>query len=188
MINGVITERYVYFDEIGNIEKISNHNNDEGQYVKTSIEDVYDIMSGIKTMDSFFVIFDSVQKKHIIKSRFVEDEIKFNINDQIYKIPQTKIDRPDLTVKQNILKKQWDIELDPMLDENIKNRKLIFSSAYNFSVCGKNDPHNFYQYFQIDLNNIKSIPFVSDYELDIGSVSVYTTKRLDTYYHEVIND
>lgn len=79
--------------------------------------------------------------------------------------------------------------LDDVLSENLKKQTVRFSSKLNFSITRKNDPHQLYHYFVIDLETLESdytIPFVSDLELDADNVSVYTTKRLETYYHEVI--
>lgn len=185
MLNGVLTKRYIYFDDDGNLTKVANHNNDQGQYVETELEDVMDIVTGKLGMDQHFVIFDPIEKKHVIKCKILQDDIKFDINDAIYKIPTFKPDRPDLTIVQDIKNKVWKIKLDPALSENIENKKITVTTEYNFSITSKNDPHNLYHYFQIDLNNVRPVAFVSDFELDADNVSVYTTKRFESYYHEV---
>jgi len=38
---------------------------------------------------------------------------------------------------------------------------------------------------ELDENGFE-VPFTSQIELDANALSVYTTKRLETYYHEVL--
>jgi hypothetical protein len=185
----VQTKRYVYFDNDGEILSISNQNKTEGSYIETDIDQVINLITGKEVLSNYVVMFDPVTKQNVIRHRFIEEELQFDINNQIYKVPTEKLARPDFTLQQDVKNKRWNFILDNLLQENLKKQTVRFSSKLNFSITSKNDPHNLYQYFTIDLETLTenhSIPFVSEIELDIGQISVYTTKRLETYYHEVI--
>ena len=185
----VQTKRYVYFDNDGEILSISNQNKNEGSYIETDVDQVINLITGKEVLSNYVVMFDPVTKQNVIRHRFIEEELQFDINNQIYKVPTEKLARPDFTLQQDVKNKRWNFILDNLLQENLKKQTVRFSSKLNFSITSKNDPHNLYQYFTIDLETLTenySIPFVSEIELDIGQISVYTTKRLETYYHEVI--
>lgn len=185
----VQTKRYVYFDNDGEILSISNQNKTEGSYIETDVDQVINLITGKEVLSNYVVMFDPVTKQNVIRHRFIEEELQFDINNQIYKVPTEELARPDFTLQQDIKNKRWNFILDNLLQENLKKQTVRFSSKLNFSITSKNDPHNLYQYFTIDLETLTenySIPFVSEIELDIDQISVYTTKRLETYYHEVI--
>lgn len=185
----VQTKRYVYFDNDGEILSISNQNKTEGSYIETDVDQVINLITGKEVLSNYVVMFDPVTKQNVIRHRFIEEELQFDINNQIYKVPTEKLARPDFTLQQDVKNKRWNFILDNLLQENLKKQTVRFSSKLNFSITSKNDPHNLYQYFTIDLETLTenySIPFVSEIELDIDQISVYTTKRLETYYHEVI--
>tara|TARA_R110000772_G_scaffold87581_1_gene182535 strand:+ start:154 stop:735 length:582 start_codon:yes stop_codon:yes gene_type:complete len=192
MTNEIIyvpTSRYVYFDNAGEITSVSNRNDLEGTYVTVELNEVLNLITGKEVISNYVVLYDTVTKQHVVRSRYVEEEIQFNINNQIYKLPTVRPERPDFTLQQDIKNKRWNLILDKSLADNLKAQTVKFTSALNFSITSKNDPHNLYQYFVVDLNNITenySIPFVSGLELDEHQISVYTTKRLETYYHEVL--
>ena len=134
-------------------------------------------------------MYDPVTKQNVVRHRFIEEEIQFDINNQIHKVPTTPVLRPDFTLQQDIKNRRWNLKLDDVLEESIKNQTVKFSSKLNFSITKRNDPHTLYNYFVVDLEDFNvgyNIPFASDLELDVDDVSVYTTKRLETYYHEVL--
>ena len=185
----VQTKRYVYFDAEGEILSISNQNTSEGSFVEVEIDQVINLITGKEVLSNYVVMFDPVTKQNVIRHRFIEEELQFDINNQIYKVPTIVGPRPDFTLQQDIKNKRWNFVLDTVLQENLKKQTVRFSSKLNFSITSKNDPHNLYQYCVVDLENLDpeyAIPFVSESELDIDAVSVYTTKRLETYYHEVV--
>jgi len=187
----VQTKRYVYFDAEGEIVSISNQSTSEGSFVEVEIDQVINLITGKEVLSNYIVMFDPVTKQNVIRHRFIEEELQFDINNQIYQVPTKSVARPDFILQQDIKNKRWNFVLDSVLQENLKKQTVRFSSKLNFSITSKNDPHNLYQYFTIDLEKLTedySIPFVSKLELDIGKISVYTTKRLETYYHEVLNE
>lgn len=182
------TTRYVYFDQDGEITAIANNKQGDVNFIVVNIDDVYNLITGKEVLSNYNVLFDPVVKKHVLRNKFIEEDIQFDINNQIYKIPTSKPKRPDFTIQQDCVNKCWKVKLDSLLEENLKSESLDFSTKLNISITSKNDPHNLHQYFTVDLKtyNDLEIPFVSDLELDVTKISVYTTKRLETYYHEVL--
>lgn len=185
----VPTTRYVYFDEGGEITAISNGKQDGKNFIIVELEEVYNLIIGKEVLSNYIVMYDPVTKQNVVRHRFIEEEIQFDINNQIHKVSTTPVQRPDFTLQQDIKNKKWNLKLDEVLEESLKNQTVKFSSKLNFSITKRNDPHTLYNYFIIDLEKFSvgySIPFASDLELDVDNVSVYTTKRLETYYHEVL--
>ena len=186
----VPTVRYVYFDSSGEITSISNRNTEEGNFIEVELNEVINLITAKEPVGKYIVLFDTVTKKHVLRSRFIEEEIQFDINNQVYKVPVEKPERPDFTLVQDIKNQKWFLKLDPSLKENLKNKTVQFTNSLNFSVTKQNDPHILYNFFVIDLKTISEedieIPFTSEFELDSNAISVYTTKRLETYYHEVL--
>lgn len=186
----VPTVRYVYFDTNGEIVSISNRNTEEGNFIKVELEEVINLITAKEPLGKYIVLFDTVTKKHVLRSRFIEEEIQFDINNQVYQVPVVKSERPDFTLVQDIKNRKWFLKLDLSLKENLKNKSVQFTNSLHFSITKKNDPHILYNFFVIDLKSITEedieIPFTSEFELDANNISVYTTKRLETYYHEVL--
>jgi len=186
----VSNERYVYFDDTGNLIRISNKDNIEGNYITVQLDDVMSMITGAEGMEKYVVLFDTVTKQNVLRSRYIEEEIQFDINSQIYQLPTIKPNRPDFTIQQDIPNKVWRLILDETLQYNLKQKSLKFTSALNISITKKNDPHHLHNSFVIDLSELDEngfeVPFTSQIELDANALSVYTTKRLETYYHEVL--
>jgi len=186
----VPTKRYVYFDNNGEINSIANRNNLDGNFIEVELNEVINLITAKEPISKYVVLFDTVTKKHVLRSRFIEEEIQFDINNQVYKIPIVKPDRPDFILVQDTKKKKWFLKLDESIKENLKNKSVQFTNSLVFSITKHNDPHILYNLFVVDLKTISEqdieIPFTSEFELDSDAISVYTTKRLETYYHEVL--
>ena len=68
---------------------------------------------------------------------------------------------------------------------------MHLNSILTFSISKYNDLHQLERFIKMSINDLIAsdeitIPFESEIELDENALSVYTTKRLDTYIHEVI--
>lgn len=103
----VQSKRYVYFDNDGEITSISNQNKQEGSFVVANLEDVMNIVAAKEPMSNYVVMFDPITKQNVIRHRFIEEEIQFDINNQIYKVPTNVDCRPDFTLQQDIKNKRW---------------------------------------------------------------------------------
>jgi hypothetical protein len=186
----VPVSKYIYFDEAGNLLSVSNSNTQEGSYFETTYDEVKNLISGKEQFTNYVVLFDTIKKSYILKHRFNEDEIMFDINNQIYLVPRHTLDRPDLLIVQNIKDKEWQFILDSSIKDNFKNKKIAFNKSLSFSFTQYNDPHQLEYYLTLSMEQLiegdVKLPFKSQIELDSTALSVYTIKRLDTYHHEVI--
>tara|TARA_R110000868_G_scaffold102091_1_gene281123 strand:- start:60720 stop:61307 length:588 start_codon:yes stop_codon:yes gene_type:complete len=184
------TERYVYFDDDGNLLSVSNANTDEGMCLKVELADVINLISGKEQFSHYQVIFDTLKKTYILKHVFNEEVIQLDVNSSIYKIPKLKIERPDLTIIQDIKNKEWVFSLDVAIRDNFLGKNLHLDKTLYFNITRYNDPHQLEKIFTISINELlinDTVKFAFDLEieLDVNALSVYTTKRLETYCHEV---
>jgi len=185
------TERYVYFDDNGTLLSVTNSNNEDGMCIKVELEDVINLITGKEQFSQYQVIFDTLKKNYILKHIFNEEIIQLDVNSSIYKIPNLKIERPDLKIIQDIKNKEWVFSLDVAIRDNFLGKNLHLDKTLYFNKTKYNDPHQLEKTFTISINeliNNNTVKFAFDLEieLDVGAVSVYTTKRLETYYYEVI--
>lgn len=184
------TKRYVYFDEEGSITQIGNSFKEDSNYIKVDYDEVANLITGKEVVSNYVVIFDNLTKAHKLMHRFVEDEHRFDINDQIYQIPNTFSSRPDITITQDIKNSCWKIKLDEAISDNLQKGKLVYKSQLGFSITDKNNPHVLHQFISINTadlaKNVLKFKFSSDLELDANAISIYTIKRFEEYYHEVL--
>jgi hypothetical protein len=183
--------RYVYFDDDGNILSVSNRNTVTGNYIQVSNEEVAGMISGKEQMFHYHVIFDTVSKKYVLKHRYNDEDVVFDINNQIHYIKRKDDQRADIKVIQDIENKEWKIILDEGIRENFKEKSISLEKTLMFSITKYNDPHILERVVILKLNKLvenKSvkIPFETEIELDPNALSVYTIKRLESYQHEVI--
>ena len=57
---------------------------------------------------------------------------------------------------------------------------------YFFSVTKQGDPNVLYKLLRFD--ETLQLPFTDEFEFDDTEISVYTTRRFDSYFLEVVNE
>lgn len=189
----IVTTKYIYFDDNGEILSISNSNKKDGNFIEVDQNDVIDILKGKDQPTNYCVVYDTLKKKHIFKRKATENDFSIIVNDNMYKIPYMEtIDDYDVKLIQDVINNQWVISLHNSLKENLKQQTSYNTMLY-FSVTRKNDPIILYHYFTVPMHdliendNIK-VSFSSHFELDKDEISVYTFKKFEIYCRGVIND
>lgn len=186
----VPVDKYVTFDETGNLQGIYNRQPTDENFVKVDSSDVETLISGKEQFRHYLVVFDKTQKKHILKHIYNEENYLDDINDQIYCIPTDKIEDPDIIITQDIKHKKWCFEVDKQIKTNFENNNLNFTQPMGFSITRKNNPNHLERFLIVDIMSILSgnytVEFEDEIELDPNALSVYTSKRLESYYHEVL--
>ena len=187
------TEKYVYYDENGEITSVGNFSNTEENYIVLPLDRVINFLTGKENTNSYVVIYDTLLKQHVLKLKYHADETAFRIDDDIFKIPKTTEQKPDLIVTQDIKNKKWIFSVDDGLKSYIQSASVSYNKKIQFSVTRKNDPHDLYHLIIIDFDKliqqgILEIPFEYQTEESADDISVYTTKRFETYVYEVKND
>jgi len=189
----ISNKKFVYFDDNGNLLSVGNSNTDDGLYIEVDTSEVYNLITGQEQFHTYQVIFDTIKKSHVLKHRFNDEEVVFNINTQVHRVPNHTYDyRPDLTVIQDIKNSKWIFKLDESIKENLKTKKVSLDRPLMFSITRFNDPHQLERCIVISLTDLIykdfEIAFENQIEHRSELLSVYTIKRLETYYHEVINE
>jgi hypothetical protein len=196
MINDQIvipTDRYVYYDSEGEIISVSNTNDIEGNYIVLPLEKVMNFLTGKESASSYIVVYDTLVKQHVLKLKYHADETAFRINDDIFKVEKTSEQKPDLTITQDLKNKKWVFNIDRGLKSYLKSQSFAYNKKLQFSVTKKNDPNELYHLMIINFkdlvdNEVVEIPFKYQSEESADDISVYTTKRFETYVYEVKND
>jgi hypothetical protein len=189
----ISNKKFVYFDDNGNLLSVGNSNTDDGLYIEVDTSEVYNLITGQEQFHTYQVIFDTIKKSYVLKHRFNDEEVVFDINTQVHKIPNyTSKYRPDLTIVQDIKNSKWIFKLDESIKENLKTKKVSLDRPLMFSITRFNDPHQLERCIIISLTDLIykdfEIAFENQIEHESELLSVYTIKRLETYYHEVINE
>jgi hypothetical protein len=189
----ISNKKFVYFDDNGNLLSVGNSNTDDGLYIEVDTSEVYNLITGQEQFHTYQVIFDTIKKSYVLKHRFNDEEVVFNINTQVHRVPNHTYDyRPDLTVIQDIKNSKWIFKLDESIKENLKTKKVSLDRPLMFSITRFNDPHQLERCIVISLTDLIykdfEIAFENQIEHRSELLSVYTIKRLETYYHEVINE
>lgn len=188
----VPTERYVYYNEEGEILSISNTKDEDSNYITVELEKVVNFLTGKESASSYLVVYDTLIKQHVLKLKYQADENAFRINEDIYEIEQNTDQKPDLIITQDIKNKKWVFIVDDGLKTYLKSQKVAYNRVLNFSITRKNDPHDLYHLITIDFKklieqNSVEIPFKYQTEESNNNLSVYTTKRFENYLYEVKN-
>jgi hypothetical protein len=193
MLDDVIyipNDRFVYYDESGEITSISNTNDDKGNYIILPLEKVMNFLTGKERTSSYAVVYDTLIKQYVLKLKYYADENAYHITNDIYRVELGSIEKSDLTIVQDIKNKKWIFEIDQGLKNYLKS--ITHSRKIHFSITRKNDPHDLYRLIIVDFSElIKSnleVPFKYQTEENTNDISVYTTKRFETYTYEVKHD
>ena len=186
------TDRFVYYDEQGEITTVSNTNDLDGNYIVLPLERVINFLTGTESTSSYLVVYDTLVKQHVLKLKYYADENAFHVNNEIFEVEKKVEQKPDLTITQDIKNKMWRFKIDQGLKDYLTSLSPAYSRKIHFSVTRKNDPHELYHLIIVDFrelveNNIE-IPFKYQSEESKDNISVYTTKRFETYLYEVEND
>ena len=189
----VPTDRYIYYDDQGEITSISNTNDLEGNYILLPLEKVINFLTGKESASSYIVIYDTLLKQNVLKLKYQSDEMTFYVNDDIFKVPQELDGKPDLIITQDIKNKKWIFTVDQGLQSYLKSQVLSYNKKIHISITRKNDPHDLYHLIIFDFDKlindrILEVPFRYQSEESETDLSVYTSKRFETYVYEVKND
>ena len=179
-------KRYVCFYDDGTIYKITNKPDDRFKNLELDFKDVEDFITGKLSMLEHKVEFDFVEKTYAIKNKTQIDEDKLMWS-FLYEIPCVAPNEKQIIITKDNKNKCWKISLDKDFKEHLDKQGITVNlENYYFSVTKKHDPNILYRLLRfVDL---KEIPFKSDFEFDDSELSVYTTRRFDSYYYEEVND
>jgi hypothetical protein len=186
-------ERYAVFNpDTGEVLSVPNYKPDDGSYIEVDFKEVEGILLGNEQLSHYRVEFSKSKKVYELKSRLIDEIDSYNVNDLIYELPTRKTKNADLTITQNTKDTCWKISIGGNLKSNLLSQKLSLNNKLSFSVTRKDDPNILYKTLKFDFTEFQDgkyliIPFDQDFEFQGEPVSIYTMKKLDKYYYEVIN-
>ena len=189
----ISSERYVYFDENGNIIKILNYKELDETSIKVEFSKVKDIISGKKSFFDFIVVYDSVQLSYILSEKITNNNFAFNASDYIYEIPKlSKFDNADITVIQDLKEKKWKFKFNTLLKDQLMLQQISINTPMIISITKPGNPHVLYRMLKVSFDEIlyDNLDFSVDFQYDIEmsvDLSIYTIKKLNSYKHEVID-
>jgi hypothetical protein len=181
---GISTDRYVCYNETGQIEKIARRPDNNLDSIKVQYEDVKDLLEGKQSIVNYKVEYDFLEKKYVLKSmeQWRSDQL---ITAFIYELPTEKNNNYEICVVQNKTDKCWELKINQEFIDNLHQQNVTFNPVeQQFSITKKYDPNVLYRVLKFKNNN--TIPFEMDFEFDNEEVSVYTIRKFSAYVHEVI--
>lgn len=189
---GISTVRYVYYDNQGEITSISNTKNSTEDYISVELDKVINFLNGKENPGIYVVVYDTLIKQHVLKLKYHVNDTAFSVTNDIYEVPRLTDSTPDLIISQNIKNKKWIFSIDKVLQQYLQSQSL-HNRKIHFSITRNNDPHELYRQIIIEFadlikTNSVEIDFKYQFEESNNDLSVYTTKRFETYLHKVIND
>jgi hypothetical protein len=179
-------KRYVCFEEDGSIYKITNKADDRFQNLEVDFSEVEDFITGKRSLLEHKVEFDFIEKKYNIKSQkqLNDDKLMWAF---LYEIPNTEPKEKQIIIKKNNVKKSWELHVDETFKKELSDQKIaVDMTNYFFSVTKQSDPNVLYKLLNFD--ETMQLPFTEDFEFDDSEISVYTTRRFDSYFFEVVNE
>lgn len=180
---------YVYFDNDGNLIKITNYIIEAESYIVVDYDLVSGLMNGTESLSNYKVEKKSNTEYQLIKN-YENNRVFYDVDSRIYVIPKNN-PSANLIIYQDIKNKKWVFKLD-------KNTKSVFMKnspsikiKLSFSITAKDDPNYLYRFIEFDFAEILKrrleIPFRYIDEQSVN-ISIYTNKKLNSYTHEVINE
>lgn len=188
MILSLNMDRFVYFDEAGEITTITNYQEDTSlSFVKVDYSLVEKIMEGIEPSFNYMVVYDIGTHEYGLIPKIVDYANK--VNDQIHEI-QKITNNADFTITQDIKNSCWKFSINSKLRAQLEAQRISIKTPLFFSITKKHDPHVLYRTLTVMFSDIFeqldfSVPFVYNNEHN-NDLSIYTVKKLQSYKHEVI--
>lgn len=182
----IITDRYVHFDNNGNITKIARTPDQNEESIKVEFSVVKGMLEGKESLVDYRVEYDFLDKKYVLKhiTEWKQDQLKDAF---LFEIQNT--DDPDIKIIQDKKQKVWRLELSKdLIEASTKQDLKLDPTVQYYSVTKKYDPNVLYRLLKFQfINNEYVIPFEFDFELDALNLSIYTVRKFSTYSYEVID-
>jgi hypothetical protein len=183
--------RFVYFNEsTGVVTHIVRNKQDDLDQpcIEVDLDEVQPVLSHKIPLKDIIVEFDPIQKSYAIKKTKLDVEL-YDVNEGIYEFV-TDADSPDIILTQDIIDKCWRVEIDKQLRANLLEARVGIDVLLTFSVTQKSNPNVLYKILRVPLKTLVDtsyyiLPYSEPFEFEINPVSIYTSRRFDTYVYKV---
>lgn len=177
----------VYFDKnTGDIQSISNVEQDFESSFPVQIDDVRDFLNGNKSITTHKVVYDVRTSSYVIVSK--NKKIESDVNDNVYKITPTN--NAQVIVKYKTKQNSWNISLSDEAKTELEDKKERINQNLRFSVTQKNNPNILHEYFTTTVEHLidNELEVSSQTQFNLEDFSVYTNRRFQKYSCEVVNE
>jgi hypothetical protein len=168
---------YVHYDNEGTVHLLSNVKEDKYKVFEIDLFLIDDFINGKKDFRKYNIeYFYNLSKGIRISENDTVEYSKplFQILPLTYNVNDTVI------LEHNTIDHKWTVYFD---EEALE--KLEVLPPITFYICKKDDPHYLYRYFTVDASNIIDgkidYSFETNYEENLGQISVATLKRFPNY-------
>ena len=109
----------------------------------------------------------------------------------IYQIPINT--EADITIIQDIPNTCWKFLISEELEVELRSKFINLKSILHFSITEQNNPNILYKTILVDLeqlvkNHYQVFDFTAEFEKENIPLSVFTTKRFNSYSYKRINN
>jgi hypothetical protein len=182
---GVNNDRFVVFDDQGDIQSIGRYEDAAYNNLKVDFEQVRNLVEGRESLFNFKVEYDFIEKRYVLKNKHdhEQDQLKESF---LYEIPYTKSQTEVKIIKDNV-NQVWKLLIDPKILEGIQTGSLHADPRDQYySVTRKYNANFLHRVLKFD--ETSEIPFEYNFEFDNIPTSVYTVRKFSTYSIEVIDE
>jgi len=189
-----MNKMYVCFDHSsGEILRITNEVGNTDNYVEVDIDDIKTLQTGQEPTSLYIVEYNAKSKTFEFKAKNNFEIDSLDVNDLIYQIPANNSVDSDLTLVQDFDNTCWKIFIGKDLKNNLNDQGISLNMKLHFSITAKDDPNVPYKIFVVDFaesfkKNYAVLPFTENFEHNLDDVSVYTTRRFNTYQFKRIKN
>lgn len=186
---------YVSFEkDTGRILSISNERDSTGNLIEAPLAEVKSLLEGKEPFSNYAVEYNAKTKTLEFANRFEHVFDHFSVNDFIYELPEEEIKDPDILLIQDIPNTCWKIQIGKDLKQNLRSKGVSLNTGMMFSITAKADPNVLYKTLSVHFGTVVNdnyciVPFSMPFEMEKESVSVYTSRRFDTYqFKRIFNE
>jgi len=183
---------YVKFNkDTGKVTGVTNEVSDSDTYIQTTISEVMSLIDGTEMLSNYIVQYNPKTKDLELKSKYDHVLDALSVKDFIYEVPELADADADVQLVQDIPNTCWKVKIGNTLKKNIRQKGVNLNTTVLFSITEKGDPNILYKTLSVHLSQALSdnyyiIPFDMSFETSSEPVSVYTSRRFDTYQFERI--
>ena len=171
-MTGIYNTRFIYYNDTGEILTIKPFPPEDDQlFFEIDFTLVEEFLFGNKSYTNYKINYFLNLVNGIVNEEetVISEERQF-----LYILPSTTSFNNEITLEHT--KNCWNIAI-----RNDAKEKVRLFSKLEFFVCKKDDPSFLYSKFTVDLNNLSSIEFITEYEKDLNLISVVTNKKFNSY-------
>lgn len=186
---------YVSFEkDTGKIKNISNEKDESANIIEVLLPEVVGLIEGKEPFSAYAVEYNAKTKSLEFVNKFEHVLDHFSVNDFIYEMPESDTNDPDILLIQDVPNTCWKIKIGDDLRKNLRSKGVRLNQGMMFSITAKGDPNVLYKTLSVHFGTVVNdnyciVPFSMPFEEEREAISVYTSRRFDTYqFKRIFNE